>query len=251
VAEPALHVWVRTAIDWSDEPAVLAQMSPSMRAKVATWDATLSLPYHVFRHRVCEIARLNLAALADIVITDWDDIPDGALVVPVDDDDWFAPDLAAALHAARRDGAAGYLWPSSFIEVPVDRTHIVGVARRRLIPGTRPRYVCTTNNYALHRTPETQDLARSHVRASRWVDADPQRFVRLEQHLSAMNRTLASQTTLGLRRAAISPARLRAKLRRYRRLYHRPLPAELGWCEPYVARMATLMDELSTREGRS
>ncbi len=35
--------------------------------------------------------------------------------------------------------------------------------------------------------------------------------------------------------------------RRYGRLYRRPMPRELVWCEPYVAMMRDLMAELRLR----
>ncbi|MDQ6915797.1 MAG: hypothetical protein M3155_08310 [Actinomycetota bacterium] len=68
--------------------------------------------------------------------------------------------------------------------------------------------------------PETQGLLLGHADASRWVERHAAHEVtRIERRLSAMNRTLASQTSLGLRRSSISRARLIRKLRLYRRLY--------------------------------
>ena len=42
-------------------------------------------------------------------------------------------------------------------------------------------------------------------------------------------------------------AHLLRKLARYRRLYQRPLPAELAWAQPYADQMRALMDELELR----
>jgi hypothetical protein len=42
-------------------------------------------------------------------------------------------------------------------------------------------------------------------------------------------------------------AAVRLKLSRYRRLYERPLPAELHWAQPHAERMGELMEELTLR----
>jgi hypothetical protein len=60
-----------------------------------------------------------------------------------------------------------------------------------------------------------------------------------------MNRTLASQTSLGHLGRSIGRRRLLRKLSRYRRLYERPLPAELRWAQPHADRMGELMEELT------
>jgi hypothetical protein len=62
-----------------------------------------------------------------------------------------------------------------------------------------------------------------------------------------MNRTLASQTSLGHLGIPISRRRLLRKLTRYRRLYEQPLTGELAWAQPYADRMGALMDELVLR----
>jgi len=77
-----IYIWVRATTDWSDEAAFNAQLHPSFAGKVQLWNRTFSLSYHIFRHRVCEIASRNHAAVADVVRAPWDAIPDGALVVP-------------------------------------------------------------------------------------------------------------------------------------------------------------------------
>jgi hypothetical protein len=111
----------------------------------------------------------------------------------------------------------------------------------------RPMWRCTTNNYALVKGPGVHELAVLHVRArDRFDELDPPR---LPVRLSAMNRTLASQTTLGFRKRPISRATLLRRYARYRRLYREPARAGPvpAWCAPYLARMEGLMTELELR----
>jgi hypothetical protein len=123
--------------------------------------------------------------------------------------------------------------------------------RRRLFPGTRPRFVCTTNNYALFKRPGIWSMFDSHVLASRWVEAHPRGRLRsIERRLSAMNRTLASQTSLALGKPTVTRAECLHKLRRYRALYRAPIAPELEWSRPYLAMMAELMDELEVLPSR-
>jgi hypothetical protein len=212
-----------------------------MQRPVELWNATFGLPYHEFRLELTRIAQLNRSRIAGISCVPRDELPAGAIVVPTDDDDWFAPGLASTLRAAVDGRYAGYYWPSRFIEVPISPAHRLGLARRAMFPRTPPKWLCTTNNYAVAINAAMAPLVDNHMRASDWFVAHPAAVRRLDACLSVMNRTLASQTSL----ANIgSQARLVAKFRRYRRIYRRPLPTQLAWCEPYVAMMRDLMDGL-------
>ena len=78
-----IYIWVRTSVDWDDEAAVLAQCPPYFRPKLELWNATFAMPFHVFRGRVREIARDNLAAVEGASrAAAWDEIPDGASGAP-------------------------------------------------------------------------------------------------------------------------------------------------------------------------
>src|SRR4051794_14655135 len=155
------------------------------------------MPYRVFRSRLRAIARENLARVDGARVSAWEEIPEGALVLPCDDDDWFRPDVAAVLQRELRPGVSALRWTSSFLEVPTNWRHQLGIWRAR-VQGPRPMFLCTTNNYAMFASEGSQDLLKSHVQASRWVGAQPPGSVPiLGERLSLMNRTIASQTSLG------------------------------------------------------
>lgn len=243
-----IYIWVRETLDWTDERAFRAQLEDRFRPKVDLWDATFDMPYHVFRHRLKQIAELSLSRVEGAACAAWDAIPDGALVVPTDDDDWLAPDLAKALDAERDVATACLRWTSSFIEVPTSFGHWVDLVRRAIFPRTPPKWVCSTNNYAMVKSEETQPLLRRHTRASEWVlGPGADRTRRIEGRLSVMNRTLASQTSLALWTPVLTRAELVAKYHKYLRLYTKREQAGLEWCRPYTGMMAQLMGELELR----
>lgn len=244
-----VYIWIRATVDWADEEAFLAQLVPKFRPKVELWNETFNIPFHAFRHEVGRIAELSRSRVEGSVPADWDEIPGGALVLPCDDDDWFASDVASVLEQEHDARMAGYHWTSSFVEVPMHLGHRLYLVRRRLVPWWRPKFVLTTNNYALPKTPQTEELLRRHVRASQWfVAGGGKSMKRIDRRLSVMNRTLASTTSLGGGDPRLTRAMLIRKFRRYRRLYRRRVPHELAWCRPYVAMMADLMERLEVRE---
>ena len=99
-----LYICVRSTLPWHDEAAVAAALVPELRAPVELWNATFDLRYAAFRVRLIEIAqRESGAAIENAKLTRFEEMPPGALVVPVDDDDWFSPELAQP--AARGSGS--------------------------------------------------------------------------------------------------------------------------------------------------
>lgn len=241
---------MRATVDWEDEEAVLAQVPARFRPRMELWNSTIDMPFHLFRHRVKAIAALNLSRVENVVHTDWEEIPDGARVVPVDDDDWFAPNLAEVLE--REWGSArGVSWAPSWIGVPADFGHRRYLIRRGLLPFTPPHLTCDTNNYALVKGPGSRPLAESHEVATEWFDGPGRESVkRLGQRISLHNRNLGSQTSMRptKRRGELTPERLLRRLRRHQSLYRRRRwHRDPAWARPYVAMMAELMDELEIR----
>lgn len=126
----------------------------------------------------------------------WEEIPDGALVLPIDDDDWFSPQAGQALRSEFDPCVAGYYWTSSWIEVPTGLGHLLYLIQRRLLPWTPPKWTCTTNNYAIVKGEGAQALLSSHVKASHWFDSRIESSAegavkRIDRRVSVANRTLA------------------------------------------------------------
>jgi hypothetical protein len=243
-----LYIWVRATVNWADEEEFRAQLRADFEPQVELWNATFDMPYHLFRAEVARIARLTHSRVAGAVCAHWDRIPEGGLVLPVDDDDWFAPHVGVVLESERHPDAAVYYWTSTFLEVPIDVRHRLDLIRRRVLR-MPPVWTCATNSYALVKGPDTETLHEDHSYASRWVDgAGAARSKRLAGRLSAMNRTLASQTTLGFRRPRIGRAHLIRKFLEYKLLYRRPQPSELAWLQPYTEMMSALMKRVNLRK---
>ncbi len=238
-----IYIAVRKTLDWTDETSFRAQIPQEVRAGIELWNKTFRMPYHHYRAELKRIAQLNLSRIQGAIVGSPGDVPDGAIAVPVDDDDWFSPDLAKTLENGW-DDRMGCYWPSRFLEVPISFPHRLGLIRKFLFPSTKPRWLCTTNNYAVRYCPETADLVRSHIRASRWFLSHPSDIAKIGTPLSLMNRTLASMTQL---RSEPSRALLLRKYRRYRKLYAGPAPSDLSWCEPCLDRLRDLHAQLRPR----
>ncbi len=245
-----IYIWTRSSLDWSDEEAFWAQVPPRFKPRAELWNATLNMPIHLFRHRVKQIAELNLSRVENAVRASWDEIPDGARVVPVDDDDWFAPNLAEVLE--REWGSeTGISWTGTFIGLPSVLEHRLHLVKRALLPFTRPYWTCETNNYGMVKRAGVMPLLAQHEVAGEWFDGAGRESVRrIGQRLNVTNKTLGSQTSMRPtpRRGELDRARLLRRLRKYKRLYRRrPWGRGLDWCRPYLAMMGELMDDLEPR----
>jgi len=252
-AMPGIYVCVRETLDWRDAAAVDAQLNEEFRPKRALWDATFAMPYHVFRQRVKEIAQANLARLPGVTVAPLADVPAGAVIVPVDDDDWFAPGLAEHLARAYAPGLRGWSWPQRVLQARRPGTPLTRLLGRRPDPlrTDNSAFLCGSCCYAVVNEPPWAALVLRHGEASRHFETHPDAVRRLDPPLSLQNRNLSSQTVLGWRKPPIGRARLLRRYRRHRRFYARvALPPELLWAQPCVDAMGALMAELQPRSAR-
>ena len=51
-----IYLCIRQTTDWADEAAFRAQLPPLYAPTVQLWNDTFNIPYHLFRHRVRQIA---------------------------------------------------------------------------------------------------------------------------------------------------------------------------------------------------
>ena len=238
-----LYLCVRSTLPWHDEAAVAAALVPELRAPVELWNAIFDLRYAAFRIRLIEIAQRNLGRVESAKVARFDEVPPGALVVPVDDDDWFSPELAHRLLTAGKPDARGYHWNRYNLEPP-RRTRRWSWTHRRRTRDTSP-HTCGTNNYAVRNLPELRTAVTNHVWASGYFDANVGGVKRLDASLSVQNRNLASRSRLVGPGIELTRGSLIEKFRRYQKFYARlRLPPEVTWAQPDVAAMAELMHSI-------
>jgi hypothetical protein len=248
VSPEPVHIWVRQTVDWEDEAAFRAQLPERMRPKVELWDRTFTIPFHRFRARVRQITADTHARVEGARVSEWDEIPEGAWVLPTDDDDWLAPLAAQAVLSHARRGLTGVKWTSTHLQVPTNFWHGVHMARRTVLaPFTPPRSVCASNAYAMRKTSETQQLLSDHMGAGDWFNGEGSAQTQhIPGRFNVINKTLASQTQLAYPRPEMDRRELMLKYHAYRRLYR--LPWVRGeWSRPHVEAMARLMDQLEVR----
>src|SRR5690606_28381807 len=98
-------------------------------------------------------------------------------------------------------------------------------------------WTCSTNNYAVVKNENLLPLLRSHIAASGYFDSEKEKVKRIDGHLSIMNRTLASQTSLGWKKPGITKRELIRKFHKYKKMYSEIEIPELEWCRPYINMM--------------
>ena len=220
-------------------------MQPSFRPKLETWNETFDVTYGAFRQRLKEIAQLSLSRVEGAECTPLDEVPPGDLIVPVDDDDWFAPNIACEIRRVLEPGRDGYFWIREVISPSRRRRKLRNILRPKRRRGS---YTCKTNNYAVLNTPALCRLFQLHTEASEFFDSHPTRVERIPKTLAIQNRSLASQTALAWKRPTISSEEMIESFERYRNLYAGwKLRRELRWAQPYMDRMAGLMGEIRVR----
>ena len=191
------------------------------------------------------IALSSWTAVRNAVVAAPQDAPAGALVVPVDDDDWFAPQLADDLRSEFDARFSCYLWRHYTVELRRQIRERLRLAAWRLQGGRS--LTCSTNNYAVVKSPEGLPVDSGHGTASRYFDAHPALVKRIQAHWNLQNRNLSSRS-IDKSKPEVTRSELALRLGRYQELYARlRLPAGFGWAHPYLEQMAALTAELKLR----
>jgi len=234
-------ICVRRTLDWTSKAAVDAGLIGAFRPMVELWNASFNIPYHEFRQRLKAIAQLCLSRVEGAQLASLDSPPPGALLVPVDDDDWFSPDLAHRLRQASDPSISCYYWTRHILEPERRKRRWKGLLKE-LLTG---HVIFATNNYAIRNAPGLAELTLNHMAARDHFAATQVRY--LPAALSLQNRSLASQTVLGWKRR-ITRDQLVERYECYRTLYARThLSRGLRWAVPYVIMMSELMQGLKLR----
>jgi hypothetical protein len=237
-------ICVRRTLDWGNKAAVDAGLIETFRPKVELWNATFTIPYHEFRQRLKSIAELSLDRVEGAQRASVEAAPPGALLVPVDDDDWFSPDLANRLREEFDPSISCYYWSRHILEPGRHVRRFKGLLKEFLTG----EVIFATNNYAIRNIGDLASVTGPHMQAWRHFQATPEQVKYLPAALSIHNRSLASQTTLGMGRQSLSRDQLIERFDRYRTLYAKThLWWRLRWAAPYVALMSELMDALKPR----
>jgi hypothetical protein len=191
-----VYICIRRTANWKDEAGYRSRLIASFVPHIDAWDATFRTSYREFRSAIADITMDSLRAVRGAVIAPYDEIPEGAIVMPCDDDDWTAPHAAEVLaefFAGAHDRA---VWTQNVLQVPLDWMHAVKIHVGNVWPRLNPpRWFCSTNNYALRKREGNYNLVMSHTLASKELVFDPG-ILRIRRCLTLQNRNLASKTSM-------------------------------------------------------
>jgi len=216
VQNPRLKQWQRQ----------MPKMVDSFIRMVEIWNSTLKLSYFQYRHHIKEIAVRSWRSIHGarvITETELNSIQDG-LLLAVDDDDWFAPEIVRSIHSYPRndlyiwDSAAW--WPGRYAE-----RHVL-----------RRKEICFTNNFAfsirvlkLRRLNMREHTAFTQLFRS-WVPCH------IKQPLSMTHKSMASFSVLRRMQSGQQLKRMFKQL-----IYPQIYPA---WATPYVEAVRELNQRL-------
>jgi hypothetical protein len=162
----------------------------SVRTLIETWNAAMGASFFQVRQKMKQITNANLRRLRGAKVIDVAEYRKGidpeALYVFTDDDDWFAPNLAAELRTVETD-RHGIVWRSLKYSGTLDRRKLDGYAY--------------TNNYAvfgrvLAANPAWVTPVEEHFNLMVLVDAGEVRLETVEMSLAITNKHPCSTVTL-------------------------------------------------------
>ena len=218
---PDVCIFVRSNIDWLNFDY---KVKFGAERQVGFWNDVFKMPYHIFRHRLQQLAERNLNDLGLPVVKDIKQALTHTVVIPVDDDDWFSPDLNAVVRREFDLTMPVLTWKCHFLTE--DGASIDN------------RFLCCTNSYAVNTkagTPEVIPCIYDHTFADKTFRP---KYKCVDWKLGATNRTLASAVIL---RDIKSADELVQRLAKYRQ--NTQLPGE--WFDGYLQEVINLYNELA------
>lgn len=267
---PTSILFLRTNIRWSElTPEAfrdLERTNPTARrtksierrriaSAIAAWNSWFSLTYFEYRHRLREIAQANWANIRDLDVMinnsaryDSLDSYDDYRVFPVDDDDWFHPDVVREIRRADTGDADAFSWPDAVYgsldgeDLDAGIAGTGGTVRLRRRP---ERFL--TNNYCLTRSgiiacgiDRARQAVVNHGFAWKLFKSSMFKRQRLDRYLSVTCKSLASTMNLLTVR---SPDQF---LPRLEKTLGKPaaIPAEVHWAAPYMRQVERLNQDL-------
>ena len=187
-------LYVRTNLDWgtlteetflrqeeraNSVRAMSADQKQTLLNAIQLWNRTFGVSYFAYRQRLKEIAELNWTRIRnlDLVVRRQDLLTilehvDRFIVLPVDDDDWFHPDVADILRRHSRPDVDAFHWPDGlYRSVPFQDRFKQTASQDRLVVRHWPGDFAT-NGYALTRTglSRCNTQTRQRVLAFHWED---------------------------------------------------------------------------------
>ena len=262
-------IYARTNVDWRTmseerfmEQERYTRSAKAMRAEdrehflrmIRLWNRTFGVSYFEYRQRLREIAELSWSRVRDLdLLVRQQDLYEllearqQYIVLPVDDDDWFHPDVANVVREHWRPELDVLHWPDGvFCSVPFQDRFEETAA----LPRLRERHWkgnFTTNGYALTKKGLAQcagDLRKRvvlyHLQAGEIFHGEQFRRRFIDRPLSVTNKSLAS--CVNLRQMSGERDLLRNVAHLARRTADIPPP--LAWAAEHVSLTENLNREL-------
>jgi hypothetical protein len=189
-----------------------------------------NLTYREYRYNLQQIARDNLLDIKNGVVGEPEE---GELCIPVDDDDWFSPELIVELEKCIGENDYCY-WNSTEL------------CRGQITDGTNHWCLyCKTNNYCFRYNKSVNDVFKNHGVADKEFANRKQSPLYINQKLNMVNRNVGSATFfLGKELEDIDlEGAIEETLEYLRedRIYSNPY---IAWAEPYINKYRVLVENL-------
>lgn len=235
--------------DTASFDALIYEPPGTTAALIRFWNETMPVSFYAARAAMKEIAAENLAMVAGARIQSIDQFRPpferDALYTFIDDDDWFAPDLAERLLSSEAAIADGTAWQW----VRFTDGNILA----------REYYeTCHTNNYAVHGSflAERDDfsLACQHFTAQRLLYRDGVNIFPINAPLSITNKHPCS--FLGLKSRKFDQRSLRTRVGSYRKFLtstqeqQNIMARDVAWALPYMQKTSVFFSSLSIEKPR-